>query len=599
MPAPIEDYALIGDLHTSALVSRGGSIDWLCLPRLDSDACFAALLGTEANGHWTICPTGAVTATQRRYRDDTLILETTLTTDTGTVRLLDFMPIREEHPAIIRIVQGIGGTVEMRSTLALRFGYGRIRPFFFHSPAGIHAQAGPDAVLHIAPGSVQADSGDVVAQFTVREGDMVALQSIWYRPWESPPLPREPFVAERMTEQWWRQWAATATYEGPHRDEVVRSLITLKALTYAPTGAVAAAATTSLPEQIGGERNWDYRYTWLRDASMTLQVLLAEGYRQEAYDFRGWVLRAVAGDPQDMQIMYSLTGKRHLPEWTLDWLPGYEDSRPVRIGNGAAGQFQLDVYGELSDTAYLGRSFGMTAPRDPGTTWNLQLAVARFVERRWRDPDEGIWEVRGEPQHFTYSKVMAWVTIDRVVRSIREFGLEGDLAHWEALAEEIHTDICTRGLDAARNCFTQAYGSPAMDASLLMMPLVGFLPPDDPRMVNTVHEVERQLGHQGLLLRYTMSDTDDGLTGDEGAFLICSFWLVQCLALIGERDRAQEMFDRLVSLGNDVGLFSEEYDPVAGRMLGNMPQAFSHLGLIAAAHALKPPPGQPRQSTAS
>jgi len=499
------------------------------------------------------------------------------------------MPIREDHPVIIRIVQGVSGTVRLRSTLALRFGYGRIKPFFTQTPSGIHAQAGPDAVLHVTPEVASVVGHDAVCDFDVIAGEHLAFQTVWHRPWTEAPRPRDPFVAMRVCTDWWQRWAATATYTGKYREAVVRSLITLKALTYAPTGAIAAAATTSLPEEIGGERNWDYRFTWLRDASMTLQALLREGYRTEAHDFRGWVLRAVAGDPAEMQIMYSITGKRHIPEWTLDWLPGYENSGPVRIGNGAAGQFQLDVYGELSDAAHLGRTYGMTAQSTPGASWQLQQAVAGFVEKRWRDPDEGIWEVRGDPQHFTYSKVMAWVAVDRVVRGIEEFGLTGDLGRWKTLADQIHADICRNAIDPVRNCFTQHYGSTAMDASLLMLPLVEFLPPDDPRIIATVHEVEKQLGHNGLLRRYRTGETQDGLAGEEGAFLICSFWLVQCLAAIGERDRAREMFEHLLSLTNDVGLLSEEYEPTAGRMLGNMPQAFSHIGLISAAHSLMAP----------
>ncbi len=585
----IEDYALIGDLHTSALISTHGAIDWLCLPRLDSDACFAALLGTEANGHWTVAPVGEVTAVTRSYRDESLVLETILTTATGSVRLTDFMPVRDEHPVIIRIVEGITGSVDMRSHLAPRFGFGHIKPFYTQAPAGLQAQAGPDVMLHIHPADtdVRVEGGDAICDFTVAEGQKRALQCIWHRPWTDSPMPRDPYVAARVTTDWWQHWASTATYQGEHREAVVRSLITLKALSYVPTGAIAAAATTSLPESIGGPRNWDYRYTWLRDASMTLAALIEEGYLEEAYAFRDWVIRAVAGAPEDMQIMYTITGKRWIPEWTLDWLPGYENSSPVRIGNGAANQFQLDVYGELNDAAYLGRRTGMASQETPGAAWRLQLAVAGFVERRWREPDEGIWEVRGDPQHFTYSKVMAWVAIDRVVRCINEFpACTGDLAHWQALADEIHADICANAVDPERNCFTQHYGSKAMDASLLMVPLVGFLPPDDPRIINTVHEVARELDHDGLLLRYRTDETHDGLAGEEGAFLICAFWLVQCLALIGDHDDAQALFDRLLSLRNDVGLLSEEYDPVAGRMLGNMPQAFSHIGLINAAHAL-------------
>jgi GH15 family glucan-1,4-alpha-glucosidase len=554
---------------------------------LDSDACFASLLGNESNGHWSVAPTEETISVSRRYRAETLLLETLMETASGSVRIIDFMPIRDEHPILMRIVRGVSGTVRLRSTLSLRFGYGRIKPYFTHTPEGYHAQAGPDAVLHVGPQApVDVVNGDLVSEFEVRPGESLALQCVWYRPWDTHPRPRDPFVAERTCEQWWRDWAATATCASRNREAVVRSLITLKALTYAPTGAVAAAATTSLPEEIGGERNWDYRYTWLRDASMTLQALLLEGYREEAYAFRDWVMRAVAGDPEDMQIMYSITGKRHLPEWTVPWLEGYEGSAPVRIGNGAADQFQLDVYGELSDAAYSGRTMGVTAPRDAGTTWGLQQAVARFVEQRWRDPDEGIWEVRGAQQHFTYSKVMAWVAIDRTARTIKDFELDGDEERWRSLADEIHADICANGIDPERNCFTQAYGNPAMDASLLMIPLVGFLPPDDERIINTVHEVEKELSHEGLMARYLTQHTDDGLAGEEGAFLICSFWFVECLVLIGEKQRAQELFDHLVGLANDVGLLSEEYDPIHDRMLGNMPQAFSHLGRISAAHAL-------------
>lgn len=589
MAAPIEDYALIGDLHTSALISSAGAIDWLCLPRLDSDAAFAALLGTEENGHWTVKPADPVTEVSREYRDGTLLLDTTMTTATGSVTITDFMPIRDQTPTLFRIVRGVSGTVKMTSELVLRFGYGRIKPFFTQSPTGILAQAGPDATLFVARCNSTVKDGNVYSEFQVREGEALAMQIIWHRPWDDAPHPREPFSAERSTEAWWQDWSSRATYQGPHRHSVVRSLITLKALTYAPTGAVAAAATTSLPEAIGGQRNWDYRYTWLRDASMTLQSLLLEGYREEALGFRGWLIRAVAGDPQDMQIMYSLTGKRHLPEWTIDWLPGYEKSAPVRIGNGAAHQFQLDVYGELSDAAYMGRRMGLVSSKDPGAAWKLQLRTASFVERQWQQPDEGIWEVRGEQQHFTYSKVMAWVTIDRVLKSIRDFGFDGPQEHMQKLADKIKADILENGVDHERNCFTQAYGSKAMDASLLMIPLVDFLPPDDERIINTVHHVEKELSQDGLLLRYRAEETDDGLAGEEGTFLICSFWLVQCLAFIGERQRAEELFDKLCALTNDVGLLSEEYDPHAKRMLGNMPQAFSHIGLIGAAHALRTP----------
>jgi GH15 family glucan-1,4-alpha-glucosidase len=596
MARAIEDYGLIGDLHTSALVSRAGAIDWLCLPRLDSDACFASLLGNEQNGHWTVAPLDPVTATEREYLGDSLVLGTTFTTESGTIRLIDFMPIRGDgDPVIIRIVEGVTGTVRVRSTLSLRFGFGRIKPYLSHETrAGMHAQAGPDAILHVTPVDAVDRDHDAVCEFDVVAGQRLALQAIWHRPWEPLPTPRDPFVAQRICQDWWENWTETATHQGRYRDAVVRSLITLKALSYQPTGAIAAAATTSLPETIGGERNWDYRFTWLRDASMTLQALLDEGYRDEAYAFRLWVVRAVAGEPKDMQIMYSITGKRDIPERTLTWLAGYEGSTPVRVGNDAAAQFQLDVYGELSDAAYLGRKYGMTGPSARGAAWRLQLAVATFVEEKWRDPDEGIWEVRGDRRHFTYSKVMAWVAVDRVVACIKEFGLAGDLDRWQQLADEIMADICANAVDPVRGCFTQHYGSTAMDASLLMIPLVGFLPPDDPRIVATVHAVAEDLGQDGLLLRYRTDETHDGLASEEGSFLICSFWLVQCLALIGERDEATAMFERLLSLRNDVGLLSEEYDPHAGRMLGNMPQAFSHIGLINAANILVTSPAPQR-----
>ena len=577
MSKPIESYAVIGDLHTVALVSKLGSIDWLCLPHFDDEACFAARLGDESNGHWTIAPTGKVEAVSRRYRPDTLVLETEISCDSGIIRVTDFMPIREntDHhlPEIIRIVEGLEGAVDVSSDLSLRFDYGRSKPFVRKLDEGIHALAGPDGVVVVSPTEVTLDDHSVKCDLTVRTDERYVFQIVWHRSWEEIPPASEHLDA-----------LEDSTYQGKARDAVMRSLITLKSLTYWPSGGVVAAATTSLPEQIGGERNWDYRYCWLRDSSVTLEALNRCGYLEEAQSFRDWLIRAIAGDPSQMQIMYGISGERRLTETEVDWLPGYENSRPVRIGNAASDQFQLDVYGEVMDAQEYGRSKGIDANEE---AWSLQLQFADFVEKHWEEPDDGIWEVRGGRKHFTHSKVMAWVAIDRTIRGIKDHGLSGDADHWQALADKIHADVLKHGVDPKRNCFTQYYGSKEMDASLLVIPQVGFLPADDERIINTVHAVEQDLDKNGLILRYRADATDDGLTGEEGTFIMCSFWLVECLAMIGEVQKAQMLFDRLLDIRNDVGLLSEEYDTVHHRMLGNMPQAFSHVGLINAALALQ------------
>ena len=588
MSEPIESYAVIGDLHTVALVSKSGSIDWLCLPHFDSEACFASILGDDSNGHWTIAPTSNIEAVSRRYRPGTLVLETEISSEQGIIRVTDFMPIREHTshhlPEIIRVIEGLEGDVDVRSELSLRFDYGRSKPFVRKLDEGIHALAGPDGVVVVSPAEVSLDDHKVTCDITVKPEERYVFQIVWHRSWEETPKASEHQDALEETTNLWRKWSEICTYEGKAREAIMRSLITLKSLTYWPSGGIVAAPTTSLPESIGGERNWDYRYCWLRDSSGTLEALNRCGYLEEAQAFRDWLLRAVAGDPSQMQIMYGISGERHLTESTVDWLPGYENSAPVRIGNAASDQFQLDVYGEVMDAQEYGRDKGIDASEE---AWSLQLQFAEFVENHWQEPDDGIWEVRGGRQHFTYSKVMAWVAIDRTVQGIKKHGLPGDADHWQALAEVIRADILEKGVDPDRNCFTQYYGSKAMDASLLMIPQVGFLPMDDDRIINTIHAVEEDLSDNGFILRYKAEATDDGLKGSEGTFIMCSFWMVECLAMIGEVQKAQMLFDRLLDIRNDVGLLSEEYDTVHHRMLGNMPQAFSHVGLINAALALQ------------
>jgi GH15 family glucan-1,4-alpha-glucosidase len=577
----IEDYALLGDLHTAALVSTAGSIDWLCLPRFDSEAAFAALLHNDQAGYWTLAPVGADRATTRRYAGNTLVLETDWVTADGTARVIDFMPPRADTPHVVRIVAGLSGEVAMRSVLRLRFDYGRVVPWLRHLGREAHAIAGPNRVRLLSTVPLHGRDWDSLADFTVRAGDRVPFVLSWAPSHQSemPYLDAEQSLSATM--DFWTEWSAHAAYlAGPYNDAVDRSVITLKALTYQPTGGIVAAATTSLPEELGGVRNWDYRYCWLRDATYALQALLAAGFRREAGAWRDWLLRAIAGQPDVLQILYSIDGARRLPEAELPWLAGYEGSSPVRTGNAASGQLQLDVWGETLDALFLARQAGL--PADPDA-WALQVALMNHLESAWREPDNGLWEVRGDRQHFTHSKVMAWVAADRMARSVRTHGLAGPVLRWEQLRDQIHHDVVTNAYDAGRNTFTQAYGSTALDASLLLIPRVGFLPATDPRVLGTIAAVRRELGEGGLIRRYQTSETDDGLKGSEGLFIACSFWLVDALGAAGLRRDAADLFGRLLLLRNDVGLLSEEWDPAAQRQLGNTPQAFSHFGLVVSA----------------
>jgi GH15 family glucan-1,4-alpha-glucosidase len=583
MALPIEDYAVIGDLHTAALVGRDGSIDWLCLPHFDSGACFARLLGSDANGYWRIAPAGppgTVTASRRRYRGDTLVLETEMDTDDGTIRLVDCMPIREQHPQVIRVVEGVKGTVPVRMDLVVRFDYGESIPWVTHHDHVLTATAGPNAVSVWTAAETRGENLATVSEITVREGERVTYSLTWFPSHEAPPPPIDAGYAVASTEAWWRTWSAACTYQGTYRDAVLRSLITLKALTYEPTGGIVAAVTTSLPETLGGNRNWDYRYCWLRDATLTLESLMRGGYHAEAIAWRDWLLRATAGDVSKLQIMYGASGERRLDEWEVSWLAGYEGSAPVRIGNAAAGQYQLDVYGEVMSALYSASQVDGVHSR---AIWDLQTKLIEFIEHGWTEPDDGIWEVRGPRRHFTHSKVMAWVAVDRAVRTMQDWpDLPGPRDRWRALRDQIHAEICDKGFDTKKQAFTQYYGSDGLDASILMMPLVGFLPATDPRIVSTVEAIERELVDDGFVLRYRTAPDGavDGLTGREGAFLACSFWLADCLHMIGRKADATALFERLLSLRNEVGLLSEEYDQVANRLVGNFPQAFSHVSLV-------------------
>ncbi|MFI8179970.1 glycoside hydrolase family 15 protein [Actinacidiphila glaucinigra] len=584
MAALIEDYAIIGDLQTVALVSKSGSIDWLCLPRFDSSACFAALLGDEDNGNWRIAPASAwreEPCTHRSYRDGTLVLESVWETRDGTAKVIDFMPQRDRAPDVMRIVEGVRGRVAMASELRLRFDYGRVVPWMRRTDGHRVAIAGPDSVwLRSVPQVPMYGKGFAThADFTVAEGERTALALTWHPSHESRPRLIDPFRALEQSCADWESWSAKCRYDGPWRDAVLRSLITLKALTYAPSGGIVAAATSSLPEEIRGVRNWDYRFCWLRDATLTLNVLVETGYLKEAYHWRDWLLRAVAGDPADLQIMYGLAGERRLPEEELDWLAGYEASLPVRTGNAAAKQLQLDVYGEVLDSLFLARSFGL---RDEPHAWAVQRTLMDFLETKWHEPDEGLWEVRGDRQHFVHSKVMAWAAADRAVRTLEGLPhLSGDADSWRAMRGEVHREVCRKGFDRERNTFTQYYGSKELDAATLLIPQVGFLPVTDSRVVGTVEAVRRDLDHGGFVRRYTLEDSSvDGLPGTEGAFLACSFWLADALHRIGRTDEARSLFERLLGLRNDVGLLAEEWDPVERRQLGNFPQAFSHIGLV-------------------
>ncbi|MEU0100425.1 glycoside hydrolase family 15 protein [Streptomyces sp. NPDC006267] len=596
MSRRIEDYAPVGDMQTAALISRDGSLDWLCLPRFDTAAAFASLLGTEEHGFWRIAPTSAQDAPapdadRRRYRGESLVLESEWDTPSGTVRVTDFMPPGQEHgPQLIRIVDGVEGQVEMTSTFRPRFGYGRWLPWIQEVDGRTVAELGPEALWLTTPHAAETEEKDGTAQskFLVSTGE----RRVFCLSWQPSHLNTSPDVPDAdaaltHTMKFWSGWVARCTYEGPYREAVVRALITLKAMTYAPTGAIVAAVTTSLPEEIGGVRNWDYRYTWLRDASITLSALLRTGNRQEAVKWRDWLLRAVSADPENLQIMYSIRGERDLPERELSWLPGYENSAPVRIGNGAADQLQLDVPGEVIETLYLAHQSGIARCERTG---NLILRLIDYLRKRWQEPDDGIWEVRGGRRHFVHSKVMAWVAVDRTVRLVKTGVLNADLASLVALRDEIHAEVCERGFDAERNTFTQFYGSRELDASLLLLPRTGFLPADDPRVIGTVDAVMDELATpDGLVHRYPTDQNKenlDGLPGGEGAFLLCSFWAVDALALTGRLTQARALFERLLKLRSDLGLLAEEYDPVQGRQLGNYPQAFSMIGLVDSAVTL-------------
>ncbi len=585
MAARIEDYALIGDLQTAALVSRDGSVDWMCVPRFDSGACFAALLGTPKNGRWLLAPKGEVRS-RRRYLDDSLVLETEHTTADGVVTVTDFMPLRGVAPDIIRIVEGKRGRVPMHTELVIRFDYGSVVPWVRRTADGIRAIAGPNALYVHTPVPLRGQNMKTVADFEVTAGQRVPFTLTWHPSYMDPPEFVDPEQELRGALDYWHQWAGRCNYEGPYRDQVIRSLITLKAQIYMPTGGIVAAPTTSLPEKVGGVRNWDYRYCWLRDATFTLMALLHCGYADEAKAWREWLLRAVAGDPSKVQIMYGLRGERRLTELELEWLAGYEHSKPVRIGNAASRQFQLDVYGEVLDAMFSAARTGLKRG-DEG--WRVARALLKSVEELWDQPDEGIWETRGPRQHFTHSKVMAWVALDRGVKAVEQLGRDGPADRWRELREALHAQVCAKGFDREMNSFVQAYGSKNLDAAVLMIPLVGFLPPDDPRVRGTVAAVEKQLLHDGFVKRYKTSFTDDGLPPGEGAFLPCTFWLADNYALMGRRDEAKELFERLLGLCNDVGLISEEYDPHAKRLVGNFPQAFTHIGLVNTALNLSRP----------
>jgi GH15 family glucan-1,4-alpha-glucosidase len=585
LASKIEDYALIGDCQTAALVSREGSIDWLCLPRFDSGACFAALLGTADNGRWVISPAAEEYQVTRSYRGDTLVLDTRFRTATGEILLTDFMPMRDGGRLnIVRIVRGVRGEVPVRLELTLRFDYGSIVPWVQRTKDGITAIAGPDRVHIHADRQLHGKDLTTISEFTLKEGEEAQFTMNWH----PSHLPEEAVddaqKALDRTLRWWQEWSKRCKYDGEWRKHVMRSLITLKALTYDPTGGIVAAPTTSLPEQFGGVRNWDYRFCWLRDSTFTLLALLDAGYVEEAHAWREWLLRAIAGSPNEASIMYGISGERRLTELELEWLPGYESSRPVRIGNAAHKQFQLDVFGELADTFYQSRRSGL---KTEAPAWKLEKALLDFLESNWQKPDEGIWEMRGPRRHFTHSKMMAWVSVDRAVRSAEEFELEGPVKKWKALRDQIHDEVCAQGFDADVGAFTQFYGSKNLDASLLMMALVGFLPPTDARVIGTVQAIENNLlTPEKFVLRYTPDESVDGLPEGEATFLPCTFWLADNLALQHRNDEAREVFERLIGICNDVGLLAEEYDTRVKRMAGNFPQALSHIGLVNTAYNL-------------
>jgi GH15 family glucan-1,4-alpha-glucosidase len=585
---PIEDYAVLGDTQTAALVSRAGSIDWLCLPEFDSPACFAALLGTPDNGRWLLGPKGGARTT-RRYLEHSFVLETTHETDTGTVRVTDLMPVGDRRADVVRSVTGVEGTVTMEHEWVVRFGYGKVRPWVSHDVGHrldsdvISAVAGPDMLVLRGSRLPRAKDGRHVDEFQVRAGETFTFSTTWFPSYEPVPPPLDIDSRLKETIEVTNRWAAQCDYDGPHRELVVRSLLTLRLMTHSSYGGIVAAPTTSLPEDFGGERNWDYRFCWLRDASLTLEALLASGYLTEARLWRNWLLRAVAGDPEDLQIMYTIDGSRQLAERTIDHLPGYAGSSPVRVGNGAVDQHQSDVLGEVMIALDEARSRGLELSRQ---AWAMQRALVDNLAEHWEEPDNGLWEIRGPLRHFTHSRVMVWAAFDRAVRGVEEWGLDGPVERWRELRDAVRDEVLSKGFDTGRHTFTQHYDTTEVDASLLLIPMVGFLPPDDPRVQGTVAAIEQDLMRGGFLLRYRTQSGVDGLSGDEHPFLACSWWLVSAYAMCGQVDKATELMDRLAGVFNDVGLVSEEYDPEGKRMVGNFPQAFSHLAFIGAAHAL-------------
>ena len=582
---PIEDYGLIGDCRSAALVGRNGSVDWLCWPHFDSDACFAALLGTADNGRWLLAPKRAPSASRRRYLDDTMILETLFEDYEGTVAIIDFMPIGGKTCSLLRRVEGRSGRVAMNMHLAVRFGYGSSVPWVTSFPdgKGLQAVAGPDRVVLRSGVDVRGAEEATVADFTVHAGEVVDFELTWSRSHLDPPTAVDVDRELAATKQFWDQWSARCTCQGKHLALVKRSLLTLKSLSFTPSGAIVAAPTTSLPEQLGGGRNWDYRYCWLRDATLTLLALMEGGYMDEAAAWRDWLSRAIAGSPEKLQIMYGIWGERRLIEWEASWLKGYQGASPVRIGNAAAGQLQLDVFGEVAGTLRMGRMRGLKQPEEG---WAVQVTILKHLAEIWRDPDDGIWESRGERRHYTYSKVMAWVAFDSSIKDAEHFGLDGPLADWRRLRDEIHAEVCARAFDEKRDSFMQSYGSDTLDAVLLLMPLVGFISADDPRMIGTVAAIEEDLVVDGFVQRYRTEAGSDGLAPGEGVFLPCSFWLVRVYLRQGRMREARALFDRLVALCNDLGLLAEEYDTTNKRQVGNFPQAFSHIALVSAALAL-------------
>lgn len=590
MPGRIEDYALIGDLETAALVGRDGSIDWLCWPRFDSDACFAALLGDAEHGRWLLGPADANVKVSRRYRDNTLILETRIESDAGAATIIDFMPPRGKASDVIRLVIGERGVLELRTELVIRFGYGAIVPWVTHvDPGTWQAIAGPDMLLLHSDVEMLGENLKSVSRFSIEQGERVSFVLTHCQSHRPPPKKPDVDCALADTERFWREWVAKGEQAQPWPAAVARSLITLRALIYGPTGGIVAAPTTSLPEQIGGVRNWDYRYCWLRDATLTLLAFMNAGHFDEADAWRQWLLRAIAGSPDQLQIMYGIAGERRLTEWEVSWLPGYEGSAPVRVGNAAHSQLQLDVFGEVMDALHQARKGGIAASE---AGWSLQCQVLAHLATLWDQPDYGIWEVRGPARHFTHSKIMAWVAFDRAIKDAQRYKLDAPVAEWCAHRDRIHRQVCERGFDSQRNCFVQSYGSQYLDASLLLISQLGFLPADDPRFLGTVRAIEDRLLRDGFVQRYDTEVTNDGLPAGEGVFLPCSFWLADAYAMCGRLEEAQALFERLLSLSNDVGLLAEEFDPVSNRLVGNFPQAFSHLSLVATAcnlaHAKKP-----------